>query len=166
MSLSLSLLQSFESSSSEGELLRTFSSHEEEVFALTVTQRTIKPILISAGMDRSIKCWRLPLTLFISLSSSGRDGSSPPLEDEETHGEGEGNDEEITKDNFRMLSWDLNQQEIDDEEEQEIEARIRRQQLIKKSHGQQQLQQGSSNENRKNLVVGEYIEEEEEEWME
>lgn len=110
-------------------------------------------------MDRSIKCWRLPLTLFISLSSSGRESSSPPLEDEETHGEE--NDEEITKDNFRMLSWDLNQQEIDDEEEQEIEARIQRQQLMKKSHLQEQLQQGS-NEKRKNLVVGEYIEEEEE----
>jgi hypothetical protein len=141
--LTLSSPSSFLSLHSTGELLRTFSSHEEEVFALTVTQRTIKPILISAGMDRSIKCWRLPLTLFLSLSSSAASGGegrdedggegddSFGLDDEETHGSGAGagaagtgagagaasgdremremriGDEEITKDNLRMLlpSW-------------------------------------------------------------
>jgi hypothetical protein len=50
--------------------LRTFCGHEEEVFALAVTQRAVRPLLFSAGMDRSIKCWRLPLSLFLSLSPS------------------------------------------------------------------------------------------------
>ncbi len=53
--------------------MRTFISHEEELFALAVTQRKIRPVLFSSGMDRSIKCWKLPLTLFLSTNSNPGD---------------------------------------------------------------------------------------------
>lgn len=35
-----------------------------------MTLRTIKPVLISGGVDRAIKCWKLPLSLFLSTISN------------------------------------------------------------------------------------------------
>lgn len=82
-----------------GELIRTFTSHEGEIFALTVTLRTIKPVLISGGVDRTIKCWRLPLSLFLSTTSNESTGEM--ILSEKT-------------DSF------YEQKELDDEVEQEI----------------------------------------------
>jgi DNA repair photolyase len=94
-------------------------------------------------MDRSIKCWRLPLTLFLSISSTA--AAPPPLplvsseenfadfenEIERVRESGfrevEAEEVEVSKDNLRFISGSLDQSELDLEEEEEIQETLKRQ---------------------------------------
>lgn len=110
-----------------GELIRTFSGHEEEVFTLAVTQRTIKPVLLSAGMDQSIKCWKLPLSLFHSITTSRQDDDDDVINPSAATAE-----TIFTSDNLRYNER-IDQRELDQEEEKQIEEILKQKEKIRSS---------------------------------